>query len=116
MKVQFAAIIVESLNAETDVKTFPPKKEGQKEAVVANITVAEVNSDKDADPQYHDVQIWGRVDLHQYLVKGKIIQVSGDMQYRLAENGETKRKYYAVRNADIVLIADPKSKKTEEQA
>ena len=104
MLVQFAGIIVE----EPVIKTFPAKKEGETGSVVAEIVVAEVGP-KDSK-QFHKVQIWrkeDRQDLFQYLIKNKVVQVSGNFGYNVHKKSDDEsHKYYAVQNATIELITD----------
>ena len=102
MLVQFAAFLTEDLT-EKSIKKFEPSEKTPNGSVVAEITVAEAGKEK----KYHTVKFWGREGVHQYLKKGKCLEVKGDMTYNLAQDGDRQRKYYSIENADITLLGSP---------
>ena len=112
MLVQFAAFLTEDLKEE-NIKRFEASEKKPNGSVVAEITVAEAGKEK----KYHTVKFWGREGLHSYLTKGKCVEISGDFTYNLSEadgNGRS-RKYYAVENADIKLLAGPQEAESKKK-
>ena len=112
MLVQFAAFLTEDLSQENNVKRFKPSEKRPEGSVLTTITVAEAGKEK----KYHTVKFWGREGLHEFLVKGKCIQVSGDMGYDLVNGDEQSRKYYAVENANIDLLGGPSQKEAKKSS
>lgn len=56
-------------------------------------TARRKNGDQWEDvPNYFDVIVWGREGLHQYLVRGKQLAISGELRWREWEKDGTKHQ------------------------